>query len=250
MSPSLSIGVAESARYDAAAPELLYLLNLFPYTVLERFSLKHRERTPEPDQRNNVMMAGDLVWRFREGGRLWAELLLDDVATELGDMPHRLAWQAGVSQHTRIGGAPGRIELEYTKVFRFTYAVSYGRNHILGERPLGFAGGPDSESYSLRVTADPAPEWSVTVDAGLLRGGEGFLGESWDPNVPLDPWSGASLTGVVESTVSLVPSVAWIPRDNVRVRAGVGVRRSTNADHVRGRTETDPEGFLELQVTK
>jgi hypothetical protein len=100
------------------------------------------------------------------------------------------------------------------------------------------------------VKADPATEWSVLLDADLLRRGEGFLGEFWDPGMPLDPWSGTSLTGTVESTVRVVPSVAWVPRDNVYLRAGAGVRFTDNAGHVDGESATDPEVFLRLSVHK
>lgn len=250
VSGTLTLGFAESARYDAPAPELLYLLNLVPYSLLERFSQKHRALEPGMDQRNNVMMAGDVVWRFRRDARLWAELLLDDVATELGYQPHRMAWQAGVAISTRLGRIPFDVGLEHTKVFRFTYSVAYDRNYIFSGRPLGYADGPDVERWTLRLKADPAAEWSLAMDADLLRRGEGFLGESWDTTTRMDPWSGLSLTGVVESTLRAVPSVAWIPRDNVRLAAGVGVRHARNAGNVRGRTRTDPEAFLEMMVHK
>lgn len=248
VTPSLSLGIAEAARYDASAPELLYLLNLVPYTLLERFSQKHAERVPEISQRNNVMMAGDLTWRFRQNASLWAEFLLDDLATETADMPHRMAWQTGAAIGFRAGRWPAELTLEHTKVFRFTYSVSYDRNYIFSGRPLGYPDGPDRERYAVRLRADPAPAWTVALDTDLLRRGEGFLGESWDATNPLDQWSGATLTGTVESVIRVMPSVAWTPRDNARLRAGLGVRSARNADHVRERTRTDPEAFVELMV--
>ena len=250
ITPSLTIGVAEAARYDADAPELLYLLNLLPYTMLERFSQKYRERNPDIDQRNNVMLAGDLIWRFRRGASLWTEFLLDDVATETADMPHRMAWQLGAAFAFRAGPYPAEAVVEHTKVFRFTYATFYDRNYIFAGKPLGYVDGPDTERWTVRLRTDPAPAWTIGVDADLLRRGEGFLGEFWDNATPLDPWSGATLTGTVETVIRVVPSAAWTPRDNARVRAGIGLRRVMNADHVRDRTRTDPEAFLELMVRK
>jgi hypothetical protein len=248
VSPALTLGFAEAARYDARSPELLYLLNLVPYTLVERFSQKHAELPPEISQRNNVMMAADVTWRFRRDASLWAEFLLDDLATETADMPHRMAWQAGAALSFRLGRWPAEAMLEHTKVFRFTYAVSYDRDYIFSGRPLGYADGPDAERYALRLRADPAEAWTVALDAGLLRRGEGFLGEFWDAGNPLEPWSGASLTGTVESAARVTPSAAWTPRDNVRVRAGAGVVHVRNADHVRDRSRTDPEAFVELMV--
>ena len=66
-----------------------------------------------------------------------AELLLDDLATETADMPHRMAWQAGAAIGFRAGRWPAELTLEHTKVFRFTYSVSYDRNYIFSGRPLG-----------------------------------------------------------------------------------------------------------------
>jgi hypothetical protein len=163
-------------------------------------------------------------------------------------MPHRMAWQAGAAIGFRAGRWPAELTLEHTKVFRFTYSVSYDRNYIFSGRPLGHADGPDRERYAVRVRADPAPAWTVALDTDLLRRGEGFLGESWDADLPLDPWSGATLTGTVESVIRVMPWVAWTPRDNARARAGVGVRHARNADHVNDRSRTDPEAFFELMV--
>lgn len=250
VAPTLTLGWAEAARYDARAPELLYVLNLVPYTLLERFSQKYRELEPEIVQRNNVMMAGDLTWRFRENASVWAEFLLDDLATETADMPHRMAWQAGAAVGFRVGRVPAEIVLEHTKVFRFTYAVGYDRNYIFADRPLGYADGPDRERWTLRLRADPAAAWTLGLEVDLLRRGEGFLGEFWDPAFPLEPWSGATLTGTVESEIRATPSVAWTPRDNVRLHAGAGLRHARNADHVRDRTRTDPEAFVRLMVHK
>jgi hypothetical protein len=264
VTPNLSLGVAEAARYDASSPELLYLLNLLPYTLVERFSALNRERTPEIDQRNNVMMSFDAVWRFRPGGRVWGEFLLDDFATESNDMPHRMAWQFGAAADGVIGSKPVGALFEYTKVFRFTYAVHYDRNFIFRDDPLGFHRGPDSEHYRLRLRADPAVAWSVALDVEWRRQGEGFLGEAWcrpgqpepmesvcsPPGETFDQWSGLHLTGVIESTLRVTPSVAWAPRDNVRLRAGLGVRSVRNAGHVEGSSDADPELFVSVDPRK
>jgi len=247
---ALSIGVAESARYDAESPELLYLLNVVPYTLVERFSRKNAEKPPEVSQRNNVMMSADAVWRIGSGARVWAEYLLDDLATETANMPHRMAWQLGAAFYRDFRSAPVELSLEYSKVFRFTYSVFYDRNYVFSGRPLGFALGPDVEQYAARLKADPSPVWSLALDLELVRRGEGFLGEFWDPSLPLDPWSGLDLSGVVESDVRVVPSVAWIPRDNVWLRGGAGVVSTRNREHVKGDSRTDLEAFVAVDVRK
>lgn len=250
VSPSVTVGVAEGARYDSPSPELLYLLNLIPYTLVERFNEKNRALDPELSQRNNVMMSGDVVWRYRGNARLWAEFLLDDLATESAHMPHRMAWQAGTSVSFRAGRIPAEASLEFTKVFRFTYSVFYDRDFIFAGRPLGFVDGPDTELWAGRLKLDPAAAWSLGLDADLLRRGEGTLGESWDNSTPLDPWSGATLTGTVESTIRVIPSVSWIPRDNVYLRVGAGLHHVANLDHARDRSANDLEAYVEMAVHK
>jgi hypothetical protein len=249
-SPSLSIGVGEAARYDAPSPEFLYVLNVLPYTLVERFSALNSRVPPATSQRNNVMMGADVVWRFRPGGRIWGEYLLDDFSSETGDTPHRMAWQLGVSLDRTLDGTPVGASFEYSKVFRFTYAVFYDRDFIFADDPLGFTHGPDSEHYRLRFRADPGVAWSAGLDFEWLRQGEGFLGESWQPGTKFDAWSGLDLTGVVESTVRALPSISWTPRDNVRVRTGLGLRHVRNVEHVEGKRATDPEFFVSFLARK
>jgi hypothetical protein len=70
------------------------------------------------------------------------------------------------------------------------------------------------------------------------------------PGETFDQWSGLHLTGVIESTLRVTPSVAWAPRDNVRLRAGLGVRSVRNAGHVEGRSDADPELFVSVDLRK
>jgi hypothetical protein len=249
--PNLYLGLSEAVRYNAQSPELLYVVNLIPYTLVERYLMQNRENDdPEISTRNNIILGIDAAWRVRPGLRIYGEFLADEISTERANIPHRLGWQLGVSLNPTLGGAPLELAFEYSKVFRYTYAVFYDRNFIFSEEPLGFEGGPDTEHYSVRVKVDPTINWSAVFDLGLIRQGEGYLGEYWDPAEPQDAWSGLDLSGVVASTLRAAAGLAWTPRDNVRAEVGIGLRHVRNVNHVDGTNETDPEAFFRLTARK
>jgi hypothetical protein len=214
ISRTLWLGVAEAARYDARSPELLYVINLIPYTVVERVGSKYREKVPDTNPRNNVMWSADVVWRPAPGTRLYAEYLLDDLATETADMPHRMAFQAGIGRNLRAGRVPLEISAEFTKIFRFVYSTYYGRDFVYGNRPLGFAEGPDTELYALSLTADLQRDWRATIGLAWLRRGEGTIGEAWQPGTDYDAWDGAKLSGEVSGSLRGFVTARWTPLAN------------------------------------
>jgi hypothetical protein len=214
ISRTLWLGVAEAARYDARSPELLYVINLIPYTVVERIGSKYRAETPATNPRNNVMWSADVVWRPARNTRLYAEYLLDDLATETADMPHRMAFQAGIARNLRAGHVPLEIAAEFTKVFQFVYATYYGRDFVYGDRPLGFAEGPDTELYALSLTADVQRDWRATIGMEWLRQGEGTIGEAWQQGTSYAAWDAAKLSGEVSGSLRGFVTARWTPVAN------------------------------------
>ncbi|MDP6528377.1 MAG: capsule assembly Wzi family protein [Gemmatimonadota bacterium] len=244
LSPSLWVGVAESARYDARHPEFLYVLNLLPYTFVEQISNKDRSQAPDILHRNNVMMSADAVWRVRPGFRLHAEFLVDDLATETATMPHRLAWQAGARWCVPRLPFPADFFAEYTKVFRYTYSTYYGRNYDHSGRPLAYGDGPDVERLLLRWTADPRVDWSVGAEFERRRKGNSAIGDAWDPADGGEPWDGATLTDPIATVTAARVTTAWFPRAHARVAVSAGWARVTNEGHESGRTKDGPEVAL------
>lgn len=236
----LAIGISESARYDAPSPEWLYVVGLIPYTVVHKIQVRDADGPTPVETRNNVMMGMDVDWQFRHGWRCFGEFLLDDLATESDGMPNRMAGQIGVDHVRSVAGTPVAVLLEATKVLRYTYATFYDRNYVVDGDPLGYRSGPDTERLHGELRADPRPEWSAIVALDLIRRGRGFLGEFWSPETPEDPWGTLSLDGPVERTVACDAFLHWLPRDNVRLGAGVGYAWTRNAGGVAGAQDNHP----------
>lgn len=242
--PSLAIGLAEAARYDARSLEFLYVLNLIPYTLVERISSKTRAEDPEILNRNNVMMSADVVWRARPGLRLTAEFLLDDLATESAGMPNRLGYQLGVEQWLSFFSRPVGLSAEFTKVFRYTYATFYERNYIHADRPLGYALGPDVENLNVELRADVTADWSGWLGLQATRSGESGLGDAWAPGSPSSAWAAATLSGTVESDVAVRLGAEVRPRPYAWGDLVVGYHRIRNAGHDDSRSE----GLFEMRA--
>ena len=229
---SLAIGVAEAARYDARSLELLYVLNLMPYTIVERVSSKTREEHPEVTSRNNVMMSADVVWRVRRGTRLTAEFLLDDLATESASMPHRMGYQLGAEQWLAGFPRPVGVSAEFTKVFRYTYSTFYDRDYIHADRPLGYALGPDTENLNVELRIEAGCDWAGWLGGQLSRRGETGLGEAWQPGSPSSPWDAATLSGTVETETAIRLGVELRPRADAWADLVVGYHHTVNDGHV------------------
>jgi hypothetical protein len=236
-SPSLAIGLSEAARYDARSLQFLYLLNLVPYTLVERISSKTSAEVPDIPSRNNVMAAADVVWRPRRGTRLTGELLVDDLATESAGMPHRLGYQLGVEQYFPSFPRPVAISAEFTKVFRYTYATFYQRDYILSGQPLGYALGPDVENLVTELRVDAARDWSGWLGVQAMRHGESMLGEAWVPGEPSSAWAAATLSGTVESDLAVRLGAEIRPRAYAWGDLVVGYHRLRNVDHDAGKNE-------------
>jgi hypothetical protein len=236
VTPDLSIGFSEAVRYDSEAPGFLYLVNLIPYTIVHKIQAMDGDREETIEIRNNVMVGGDLDWRIRTGWRMYAEVLIDDLAFETAKMPNRMAGQIGLHHARTVRGHPASVLLELTKVLRYVYATYYDRDFLLSGDPLGYVAGPDTERLRAEARADPAVDWSATLTLDWTRRGRGFLGEAWSPEVPVDPWSTLDLDEPVEHVVTVLATAEWVPRDTIRASSGVGYRWSRNA---RGVPEDD-----------
>lgn len=240
ISPKLTVGLAEAVRYRSGNVDLLYALGILPYAVVERIHIRDASTDSVRSlERANIMASMDAVWRPTRDVSLYGEVLIDDFTTEDRTMPDRFAWQAGVRSDRPFG--PGAIRLlgEYTRVRNFTYSVDYGQSFIHRNRPIGYVLGPDVENVFVEAILDVNREWQLRWSGDFTNRGEGRLGDAWSP--PLGPVGNAGLTGVVEERREVFGDARWMPRDNVDLSLGVGVRRLRNADHVPGR---ERDGWL------
>ncbi len=240
LTPNLSFGVSETVRYDSEAPGYLYAVNLIPYTIVHKIQAMDGENGGSIIIRNNVMMGADVNWRIRPGWRVYSELLVDDLASETATMPNRLAGQIGVHHARLMAGQPASLLFEFTKVLRYTYATFYDRDFILDDRPLGYAGGPDTERLCGAVSVDTGVDWSWSALLDIRRQGRGFLGESWSTDNEQKPWSTVDLAGPVQRITRGVIGVDWIPKDTVRAHLGLGWEWTRNDGNARGRHDDAP----------
>lgn len=248
LAPGLHLGLHESAAYFSDGVDLLYAVNLVPYTIVQRI-LDRTSTTGAPigEHRNNLMVGADLEWRIADGWRIDGEFLLDEISTETSSIPHRIGIQAGASWAGMLAGRAADARLEATKVYQDTYAVYYGANFLQDDVPLGFARGPDVEF--LRGTLDTDVTTDIRVGLGLdaERHGEGKPGDFWDPDAGVSQNSGSTLTGVVTRTLFPHARIRAAWRGALDATARAGVKQIENADHVAGRDETGFFGDLALR---
>jgi hypothetical protein len=247
--PRLVIGAAEVARYESSSPELLYVLNLVPYTVVERLlQLDTEDRAERRAQRNNVLWSADVGVRIARGHVAYAEALADDIASETSRAPDRLGFLAGHRAVFPIGARRVSAGIEAAKVWNYVYSVYYDEDcdcdlSHRGE-PLGFPDGPDVERADLWADVDLGREWRIGFEAFLLRRGEGRLGEAWSPFDSTQAGVDASrLSGDIGTRRSVALRAGWWPADNVEAGGTVGVERVEDPRSAAG-SDRETRGFF------
>jgi hypothetical protein len=222
------IGASEVARYESPSPELLYVMNLIPYTVVERLLLMDTEDSSErQNQRNNVLWSADVSARLARGHVAYAEALADDIASETSHAPDRLALLVGHRSTLPLANRRVSAGIEAAKVWNYVYSVYYQEDCAcdLAHRgePLGFPDGPDVERLDLWADWDVNREWRIGLEATLRRRGEGRLGLAWSPHdLSLRDADASGLSGTVETTRSVLWHARWWPADVVEARADAG----------------------------
>jgi hypothetical protein len=232
LSPRLTFGVAEAARYTSPHWEPLYVLSVVPFTLVQRMLAQDADPDSAAAVRNNVMVSADVRWRAARGHTLYGEILLDDVTFKTSGTPVRIGYQAGWQGVAHAAGRRVSWQAEYTRVYRYVYAVFYGEDFIYHGEPVGYPQGPDARTFAAQGALDLSADWSVSAAGALLDHGEGELGEAFDPEGP--PASGSEFKGVVERTRALQLGGRWTPRDGVAAQLSWGYRWLENADHAEG----------------
>jgi hypothetical protein len=229
VSPRLHFGVSEAARYHSSHWEPLYVVSVIPFTLVQRMQ---QQDGGDSTARNNVMVSGDVRWRAARGTTLYGELLFDDLTFKKNGTPVRMAYQAGWLGAGTVFGRRISGRAEYSRVYRYVYAVYYGENFIHQNQAIGYPEGPDSRDIVARGALDWNATWRLTLAGGRLDHGEGFLGEFFDPYGP--PAEGSVLSGVVEKTRFVETGAEWTPRDGVAANLWWGYQWQDDADHVAG----------------
>lgn len=239
LSPRITFGVAEAARYASDHWEPLYVLSVVPFTLVQRMLAQDHGPDSTNEVRNNVMVSADVRWRAARGHTLYGELLLDDLTFKESGTPVRIGYQAGWQGAARAAGRRLTWQAEYTRVHRFVYSVFYGEDFYFHGRPLGYAAGPDSRSVDGAAALDLSPDWRLELGGSQVQRGEGSSGEAFDPAGP--PAKGSEFKGVVERTRALQLGGRWTPRDGVAAGLSWGYQWRANAGHAEGE---DREGWF------
>ena len=231
------IGAAEVARYESPSPELLYVLSVVPYTVVERLvQLDTEDANERRRQRNNVLWSADAGVRWARGQSSYLEVLADDIASETSRAPDRLGLLAGHRAVFPAGARRVSAGFEAAKVWNLVYSVYYQDDCAcdLSHRgePLGFPDGPDVERIDLWADLDLSRDWRVSVEASLRRHGEGRLGDAFDPaDTSAAGIDSSELSGTVETRRSAALITQWWPTDTIEARAALGLEGTTNEEN-------------------
>lgn len=231
----LELGFAEEARFDGADQLFYYFVPAFPYTFIEKRvdAFAARPDTTNKIEKNNVMVSADFSLDVTRGLRWYGEFLLDDYSISSTFKPKQIGWQTGL--HAARALDARRIltaRAEYTRIYDFVYTVWHGHDFQLAGYPLGYLLGPDAEQTWTQLKLDWGVPWTATLEASLVRKGEGSIGNPWDPasgkvdNVPL--------SGVVERTASVTASLAYRPKAGLSLEGSLGYADVKNAEHVAG----------------
>lgn len=234
VAPRVTLGLAEAVRYRADGIDPLYAVGLLPYTIIERIRIRDASNDSLRSlERSNLMASADVAFRPSHALTLYGELLVDDFATESAGMPNRIGYLLGFRSERPYGAHYLHFLGEYTRVRNYTYSVDYGQDFIYRDRPLGYALGPDVENVYLETALDVSRDWQLRWTGDFTNHGEGRLGVPWSPAQGAVSTSG--LSGIVEERREVWGDARWLPRDNVDLSVGTGLRRVVNDGNAAGR---------------
>ncbi|NNE44972.1 MAG: hypothetical protein HKN12_12255 [Gemmatimonadetes bacterium] len=146
-----------------------------------------------------------------------------------------------------MAGSAAEARAEFVKVYRYTYAVFYGADHINDGTALGYGPGNDREHATFWLERDFGTDARFGAGVEWTRQGEGRIGDFWDPADSQSQNAGASLSGVVEKTVFPHARAELRWRDVLTLRARVGAALVDNPGHVPGE-DTSLRGSVETRV--
>jgi hypothetical protein len=233
LGPSVEVAFAGLARFNGAANAPIYLVPVAPLPFMERRVRGSGSATADSleDLRAvNVLYSADFTWTWRPGVRFYGELMVDDVTLD-SSRPLRMGWQGGAE--IRRAGAPRAwsARLDYSRVYRYTYAAPNGIDFIHAGFPTGYYLGPDVDQWSGRFEWRWGSSWAWGAEGFNTRKGAGPLGEAWQPGTPIPP---KTLTFPVDHDMRGAVTAEWSPSPSWTVSGAVGTARVVARGHVVG----------------
>ena len=233
LGPRIDVAFAGLARFNGAANAPIYLVPVAPLPFMERRVRGSGSATAdslEAERAVNVLYSADFTWTWRPGVRFYGEVMVDDVTLD-HSRPLRMGWQGGAE--IRRAGTPRAwsARLDYSRVYRYTYASTNGIDFIHAGFPTGYDLGPDVDQWSGRFEWRWGAGWTWGVEGFQTRKGAGPLGEAWQPGTPIPS---ETLTFPVEHDTRAAVTAEWSPSPSWTVSGVLGTARVVARGHVVG----------------
>ncbi len=241
------LGLAEAARYHASGWMGLYVSGVVPYSVVQRL-LDQDAGGATDTLRNNVLISADAAVRIADGSRAYGEIVIDDLHLRTGSVPNRLGFQLGWDGTGDVRGTRVTWNAEYTRLSRFVYTSSYGRDYTAQGMPIGFPIGPDAGRFRARVGWDPDADWQLTAIATRTVRGESGLDVPFVAGSPVPP--AFEYAGTRETTRTLEGALRYWPATGVDVALSAGREWVEDAGHVAGASRADWRGSLSVRLVR
>ena len=227
LGPSVDVGFTGLARFNGAGNAPLYLIPVAPLPFMERRVRGSGSPTAdslEAERAVNVLYSADFSWTWRPGIRLYGELMVDDFTPD-HSRPLRAGFQGGAV--IRRAGTPRdwSARLDYSRVYRYTYASSSGLDFIHAGFPTGYYLGPDVDQWSGRFEWRWGASWTWGAEGFVTRKGVGPLGESWVPGTPIAP---QTISAPVDHDQRAALTAEWSPSPSWSL-AGVAGKATVEA---------------------
>jgi hypothetical protein len=221
LGPSVELAFAGLARFNGAGNVPIYLVPVAPLPFMERRVRGSDSGSPDSlaaERAVNVLYSADGTWTWRPGVRFYGEVMVDDVTLD-HSRPLRAAWQGGVE--IRRAGTPRAwsARLDYSRVYRYTYATTDGLDFIHAGFPTGYYLGPDVDQWSGRFEWRWGAGWTWGAEGFVTRKGVGTLGEVWPPGTPIPP---QTISYPVDHDTRAAVTAEWSPSPSWSVSGVVG----------------------------
>jgi hypothetical protein len=239
MGPSVELGFAGLARFNGAANAPIYLVPVAPLPFMERRVRGSGTGDTLEDARSvNVVYSADFTWTWRPGVRFYGEVMVDDVTFD-GSRPLRMGWQGGAEIRRARSPRAWSARLDYSRVYRYTYAAPAGVDFIHAGFPTGYYLGPDVDQWSGRFEWRWGAGWTWGLEGFTTRKGVGALGEVWQPGTPIPD---REITYPVDHDVRAGLTAEWSPSPSITVSGVAGTSKVEARGNVVGADQTGPYG--------